>query len=182
MVEHSTAMNDILRAVSETSSSPAADDRRRFDEWYKAERPTVLRAVRWLAVDDHTAEDATAEAFARAWVHWHRLGPYPTAWTLRVATNVVRRRVRLTRLHTRVAAEAASREQTASLRETDIDLWRAVAQLSRRQREVVVFRYIGNLTEPEIAEVLRIRVGTVSATLSQARSELRRILKGHNDG
>lgn len=47
-----------------------------------------------------------------------------------------------------------------------------VSTLPKRQREVVVLRYIGDLTEIQIAKVLGIARGTVSQTLRAAHVKL----------
>lgn len=51
------------------------------------------------------------------------------------------------------------------------ELWGLVAQLPQRQREVAVLRYVADLREEEIAEVLSVTRSTVSTTL---RAALRR--------
>jgi DNA-directed RNA polymerase specialized sigma24 family protein len=59
----------------------------------------------------------------------------------------------------------------------DIDLRLAIAAslnaLSPRQRAAVILRYVHDLSDEDIAAVLRCRVGTVHALLSRARSTLR---------
>ena len=60
-----------------------------------------------------------------------------------------------------------------------IDLERALALLPDRQRVVVVLHDVEGYTHQEIAEQLGIASGTAKATLSRARSALRRML---NDG
>jgi RNA polymerase sigma factor (sigma-70 family) len=54
----------------------------------------------------------------------------------------------------------------------DIDIWKAVQALPERQRIVVVLRYLEDLSEPEIAEVIDLPVGTVKSQLSRARRKL----------
>ena len=49
----------------------------------------------------------------------------------------------------------------------------AVRALPRVQREVIVLRYYLQLTDPEIAEALQMRVGTVKSTLHRARARLK---------
>ena len=49
----------------------------------------------------------------------------------------------------------------------------ALAQLTDRQRAVVVLRYVADLPLAEIAEVMGCAVGTVKATLHQALAHLR---------
>lgn len=58
----------------------------------------------------------------------------------------------------------------------DIDLLRAVASLSVRQRSVVYLAYWQDLTEAEIAETLCVNRSTVHRTLTRARSRLRKAL------
>ena len=60
-----------------------------------------------------------------------------------------------------------------------IDLERALSQLPDHQRVVVVLHDIEGFTHEEIARQLGIASGTAKATLSRARSTLRRLL---NDG
>lgn len=53
-----------------------------------------------------------------------------------------------------------------------------IAALPARQREAVFLRYFADLDYRSIAQVLDIRVGTVSATLAAAHSALRQTLDG----
>lgn len=52
------------------------------------------------------------------------------------------------------------------------ELWAAVRALPGRQRRAVGLRYLADLTEPRIAEVMDIAPGTVAATLHAARKTL----------
>jgi RNA polymerase sigma factor (sigma-70 family) len=57
-----------------------------------------------------------------------------------------------------------------------------VATLSRRQREVVVLRYIADFPEIEIARVLGVSRSTVSSTLADAHRRLGSLLdEGEDD-
>src|SRR5207237_589553 len=62
---------------------------------------------------------------------------------------------------------------------SSIDLERALSRVSDRQRVVVVLHDIEGFTHQEIARHLGIPSGTTKATLSRARTVLRRLL---NDG
>jgi len=53
-------------------------------------------------------------------------------------------------------------------------LWPFVCALPQRQRAVVVLRYYEDMSEAEIAEVLRCAPGTVKSTASDAMRALRR--------
>jgi DNA-directed RNA polymerase specialized sigma24 family protein len=52
------------------------------------------------------------------------------------------------------------------------ELWNAVRALPVRQRTAVALRYVCDLPQEQIAEVMHIAVGTVSATLTAARKRL----------
>lgn len=64
---------------------PRDQDEAAFADFYGARRDAVFRAV-LVAVGNRTAaEDAVAEAFARAYASWRRVAehPNPTAWVRR---------------------------------------------------------------------------------------------------
>jgi RNA polymerase sigma-70 factor (ECF subfamily) len=88
-----------------------------------------------------------------------------------VAINLARRRARrvLLELRNHLAVKRGA-ETTPSLEPA---LWEAVAALPRQQRTAVALRYIGDLTEAEIAAAMGRSTGTVAATLSNARGRLR---------
>jgi RNA polymerase sigma factor (sigma-70 family) len=115
----------------------------------------VLRVCR-AVVGVHDAQDAWQETFLAA------LRAYPTlpadtnveAWLVtiahRKAIDVTRRASRagvsLERLPDRRAAEGAD--------EVDLDLTRALATLSERQRLSIVYHYLGGLPYAEVAQLL----------------------------
>jgi RNA polymerase sigma factor (sigma-70 family) len=98
----------------------------------------------------------------------------PQGWTFVVGRNLLRRGHRRRRRELDVATTSgATVDQLA-----DPDLWRAVAALPRRQREVVVLRYVADWPEREVADALGISPGTVGRTLHDARARLARTLGG----
>jgi RNA polymerase sigma-70 factor (ECF subfamily) len=149
-----------------------------FDDWYRLERSSVL-ATLWLALGDRdVAEDATDEAFARAYARWAVVGQMqsPAGWTFRVALNVARRgwkRERRARGATLMLAASSARAVVAP----DLDEFdRLLQPLPQRQRLAMVLRYGADLAESDIAAMMGISRGAVSANLSQARKALRRQL------
>jgi len=66
--------------------------------------------------------------------------------------------------------------QSASRRELEEEIQRAINRLSPKLRKIVVLRYCENLSYEEIAEVLRISLGTVKSRLSRAHEALDREL------
>jgi len=57
------------------------------------------------------------------------------------------------------------------------EIWVAVRQLPDRARTAVALRYVADLTEREIAEVMGISRGTVASTLFDARARLAKELR-----
>jgi RNA polymerase sigma-70 factor (ECF subfamily) len=144
---------------------------RGFEVWYSDEHPRLFAALLVLTGDRDMAADATDEALSRALQHWARVGEMesPEGWTYRVAVNVIRRGARRRALERRLLSRLVSRPAT---REPAGEVWDLVRSLSPRQQQAVVLRYIADLAEPEIAQVMGVTRGTVASTLAQARRAL----------
>ena len=128
---------------------------------------SVVAAVAFVTGSRAAAEDAVHEALARAWEkgdieHLDR-------WVLTVALNVSRSRWRKDRRETRLAGTP---DRSAVDRVPDVDLERAVAELPRRQREVVVLHYLLGWPVAHIAAALHLSDGGVKHALFRARRSL----------
>ena len=147
-----------------------------FREFYEREYPTVLGATFLLARDRAAAEDATQEGFARALERWERLRDkeWVGGWVMRTAMNSVRRS---RRWRSRVVDTARDHDRAAP--EVDLatrtDLWNAVRQLPRRQREATVLFYALDLPVEQVAEAMGCSEGAVKAHLFKARAALARL-------
>jgi len=148
-----------------------------FETWYRAEHPKVLAALAVVARDPDLAEEVTAEAFARALQRWERVGQMdsPGGWTYRVALNVLRRRARRAALERRLLARLAP-PPAIHVPAYAVEVWQAVTGLAPRMRTAVALRYLGGLTEAEVADVMGIAPGTVAVTLHDARRRLAPLL------
>jgi len=147
-----------------------------FERFYRAEMQPVFIAVFLLCGNAGVAEEATQEAFARAWERWDRLGreQWVGGWVTTTAINVARR----------VLRRRPILERTGQLPdpEASTDLWATVRTLPRRQQEAVVLYYRLDLPVREIAKILGCREGTVRTHLARAREALRTALRGTIDG
>lgn len=142
----------------------------------------MLAAVAVAAGDIDLAEEATAEAFARALERWDRVSQMdsPGGWVFTVARNRLRRSWRRRRTEVRVVA-GRSPDRATEMEPFQSQVWDAVSRLPRRQREAVALRYIADLTEAQVAEAMGVAPGTVASTLHDARARLRPLLAGHHD-
>jgi RNA polymerase sigma factor (sigma-70 family) len=148
--------------------------------------------VAWLiARDPGEAEDAVQEAFVKAWRAMPRFraeAPF-RPWILRIASNEARNRARSTRrrdaLALREAAavgtgDAAPSPEAAALSRDEAEtLTHALDRLPERDRIVIAYRWLLDLSEAETAEILGVRLGTVKSRLSRA---LRRLREELGDG
>ena len=144
-----------------------------FASWYTAELPRMCRALTLATGSVGLGEEAAAEAFARALASWERVGRMdaPGAWVYTVALNEVRRSWRRGLLERRYV-ERLRDEHMDPPAEPDDALWRAVAALPPRARTVIALRYVADLPEARVADIMNISRGTVAATLSTARRRL----------
>lgn len=156
-------------AVLNGASASDAD----FEAWYIAEYPRLVGSLAIIAGDRNRAAECAMEAFARAYERWDRVSGMEarTGWLYRVACNLVRRHHRRQRVERALMRRLASEEAVppASLAP---EVWSAVRALPSRQRAVLVLRVIRDLPQEEVARILGIRPGTVSATLVAARQTL----------
>jgi RNA polymerase sigma factor (sigma-70 family) len=147
-----------------------------FEAWYREEHPRVLAALTVVVGSSDVAADATAEAFVRAYERWHRVRRMssPGGWLYRVALNVARRRARRLSLERELLRRAAPPPAPPGVVQPEV--WEAVSSLAPRQRAAVALRYVLDLTEAEVAEVMGITRGAVSAHLTTARHRLAGLL------
>jgi RNA polymerase sigma factor (sigma-70 family) len=154
---------------------------RSFEATYAAEAQRLAAAVVVMAGSRQVAEEVVAEAFVRAFERWARVSEMesPTGWIYRVAINVLRRRQRRETLERRLLRRVPRPDPYVV--EIDSDLWLAVESLPPRARVAVGLRYVTDLTEREVAEVMGVAPGTVAATLHDARRRLAKDIRA-DDG
>jgi RNA polymerase sigma-70 factor (sigma-E family) len=143
----------------------------RFEDHFERLSKASYRVAFRLLGDRAESEDVTQEALTRAYLRWDRIRGYEVAWVVRVSANLAlddhRRRNRTKRGGTEPASGPAS--VTAAR----IDLQRALARLPRRQREVVVLRYLADLSERDVSAVLGCSAGSVKTHASRGLRALR---------
>jgi RNA polymerase sigma-70 factor (ECF subfamily) len=146
-----------------------------FEAWYRAQWGGLVGSLTVATGDRAVAEDLASEAFAKALGRWHRLVEHgePTAWLYTVAFNDHKKRWRRLRgerrAHVLIGGGLSSSVEAPIPRP---DLWDAVRRLPDRARLAVALRYVADLTEQEVANVMGVSRGTVASTLSDARRRL----------
>ena len=153
----------------------------RFEEAFPDLYRLAYRVSYRVLGDRGDAEDVAQEALARAHIRWTRLREKPEGWVVTVATNLsIDRHRRRRRLSSLVNEPLALVDVHLSER---IDLARALRRLPRRQREVVVLRYLADWSERDVAISLGVSAGAVKSHASRGLAALRQHLDaGHAEG
>ena len=142
-----------------------------------------------------SAEDAldlSQEAFIRAYRALKRFKPQYQFknWFFRILTNLcishLRRRGRRMEVSTQDEKGATiplpddrfDPQLLLERKETMKQLWRALAELGAKHREIILLRDFQGLSYQQVSEVLEIPMGTVMSRLHQARSRLREKIAG----
>lgn len=146
-----------------------------FDGFVVARSQALVRSAYLLTQDESLAEDLVQTALTKAWFAWRRIED-PEAYVRRIMVTTSaswwrRRWVRET------PTDGLSMELERTGAEPsgvgDQDLWNAIGRLPRRQRTVVVLRYLEDRTEADTADLMGCSVGTVKSQCAKALAKLR---------
>jgi RNA polymerase sigma-70 factor (sigma-E family) len=155
-----------------------------FGAFYRAECRTLVGML-WAFVGDRpTAEDIAHDAFVKVQARWGRLSnpasapAYLRATAFNLARSRLRHRLVVMRHRPERTPPAASAEDRVLLRAERREVAAALATLPVRQRECVVLRFYDELTEAEIASILRISTSSVKTHLTRAMVGLESRLEG----
>lgn len=149
-----------------------------FAVLYTRHRDELVRLSAFLMADSSTAEDVVQEAYISCFRARHRLRDpdvalaYLRRAVVNTARSAVRRRLVAIRHAPRAMPDGDSAETAAyAIWERDAVV-KALKALAPRQREAVVLRYYGDLTEAETAQLMRCSVGSVKAYTSRGLTAL----------
>src|SRR5690606_3014525 len=147
-----------------------------FEAFFAANFTMVRSSVRFVCGDAARADDATQEAFIKAYARWGRIRRYddPAAWVRHVAVNATRDAARSERRRADREARAHSPWPPPVSPPTEPQSPLSLLEhLPDRQRAVAALYYLDDMSTQEISRVLGLAEGTVRFHLSQARAALR---------
>lgn len=156
------------------------DDAEGFADWVRPALSSMARLASRLGPTGDR-DDVVQDALVRAWSKRRQYDPRrgsASAWLLAITADQARK------AHRRRRSTTPWRDHPGLLATVDdrIDVERAVARLSKRQRLAVDCYYFVGLSVDETAAVMRCSQGTVKSTLADARSHLRQLLEGPKNG
>ena len=186
-------------AANTLSSNPDLDlatrhrygDPQAFEEVYGRFAQMVFNLAYRMSGTVEEAEDLTQEVFLRIHRHLGRFNGRSAlkTWVYRVTLNHCRSKLGRKRYATQPLAEendgegtrlvdgGRSPEDLTLAQDTHRRVNLALRQLKPVFREAVVLRDLQGLSYDEIAEVLKVRIGTVRSRIARGRDRLRIILE-----
>ena len=152
-----------------------------FGALYERTFPKVYAYVASLVRDRATAEDVTAQAFERAYRRRRSYRPgrgSADAWVFGIARNAALDELRKRKRRARLESDPAEAEAPAPEDQADLALRRevvraALAQLDPRERDMVALKFMGGLSNAEIADVLGLSESNAGTKLHRTITKLR---------
>jgi RNA polymerase sigma-70 factor (ECF subfamily) len=162
-----------------------------FELLLRRYEPTVHRTCLRFLRNHHEAEEASQDAFLRAFhgLRNFRGGSTFRTWLYRVVTNVcaTRYQKRKRQSESRAAyiehVKAGHTDHASSTPESDDDLLSgpiadALETLSTNDQQALVLRHVTDLTVPEIAEVTELSLSAAKMRVARAEERLRTAYEG----
>jgi RNA polymerase sigma-70 factor (sigma-E family) len=144
-----------------------------FEAFYRRRFGPMVRFATLIVGDAHDAAEIAQNAFVGLYPRFERLRDgNPDAYLQRATLNGCRRFLRRQKL-----ARTRTPPGNAGATTDDVDhVLDAIRQLGAKHRDVVMLRFYLDLSEAEIARVLKIPPGTVKSRLHRALEQLREAL------
>ncbi len=151
---------------------------------FRDEYARLVGLARLLIDTRAEAEELVQEAFARTFAAWDRLDdpaaalPYLRTTVVNLARGGLRRRATARRTPVPGTPDAPGADAAVAASEAQREVLAAVRDLPERQREVVVLRYLLELSTADTADALGISAGSVKTHLHRALATLETTLEG----
>ncbi|GGV49420.1 SigE family RNA polymerase sigma factor [Streptomyces griseoflavus] len=178
VVDASTGDTDGGTAYGEGSGERRSPSEAEFTAYVQERRASLYATAYHLTGDRFEAEDLLQSALFSTYRAWDRISDKAAVggYLRRTMTNLhisAWRRRKLNEYPTEELPETAG--DTDAMRGTELRavLWQALARLPELQRTMLVLRYYEGRTDPEIADILGISVGTVKSSIWRSLRRLR---------
>jgi len=155
----------------------ARDDDAAFRDYVLARGTALLRIAIMLTGNRADAEDLVQAALASTYLAWDKINDHAAldAYVRRAMVNTHISWWRRRKLEEYPTDELPELVVADHARDSDLAevVRRALDRLPERMRAAVMLRYFEDMTEPEIAALLGVSLGTVKSTVSRAVAKLR---------
>ena len=173
----------------------AAGDQPALAEFYDASSAKVFGLAMRILADRTAAEEVTMDVYTQV---WRRASTYdtergtPGSWLMMLAKTRAIDRFRSSYLErgrqvpldqaAELPGDAATPEQYSADLERQRLVQEAMASLSAEQRQAIALAYYWGLSQSEIAERLKLPLGTVKTRMRLGMIRLREVLAPHGEG
>jgi RNA polymerase sigma-70 factor, ECF subfamily len=167
-----------------------------FNQLILEHQDAVYRQAYWILGEPEAAEDATQEAFLRAYQNFksYNGGPF-RPWILRITTNYCLDQIRRRKVRQTISLEpfneyeeevesptwlrdpGASVEEMMEREEEEARITNAIRQLPQDYRMAIIMVDVQQLEYREAASVMGVPLGTFKSRLWRGRLELQKRLK-----
>ncbi|MFI0780110.1 SigE family RNA polymerase sigma factor [Streptomyces sp. NPDC021212] len=149
-----------------------------FTAYVQERRASLYATAYHLTGDRFEAEDLLQSALFSTYRAWDRISDKAAVggYLRRTMTNLhisAWRRRKLNEYPTEELPETAGDHDAMRGTELRAVLWQALARLPELQRTMLVLRYYEGRTDPEIADILNISVGTVKSSIWRSLRRMR---------
>ena len=169
---------------------PTSD--RDFTSTMRAHQPKLYRTACFLTGDHHEGEDLLQETLLEAWKSWNSFEDRSAVctWVYRILIRRFHRWQRRQIVQRMFFVPAGDQKESQTFidpselpgslmehEEQNAQLWGLLASLRPKHREVLVLRYAESMRLEQIADALRMPLGTVKSRLKHAHAQLGEKLK-----
>lgn len=160
------------------SQAQEAEAEAAFTAYVQERRASLYATAYHLTGDRFAAEDLLQSALFSTYRAWDRISDKAAVggYLRRTMTNLhisAWRRRKLSEYPTEELPETVGDTDEMGGTELRAVLWQALARLPEQQRTMLVLRYYEGRTDPEIADILNISVGTVKSSIWRSLRRMR---------
>jgi RNA polymerase sigma-70 factor (sigma-E family) len=190
MVTRPTDVTEALLANPAMSAAPTMngavvewDADRAVTAIYSEHYRSLVRLAAFLVRDNATAEEVVQDSFVAMHGAWRRLRDTDKALSylrqsvVNRSRSVLRHRMVVDKNTPKPPPDMPSAEHGAIIQLERSAVVSALRALPERQREALVLRYYGDLSEAQIASVMGISRGAVKSHTARAMAALRAVLE-----
>lgn len=148
---------------------------RRFEDFYRAKRDHLARALAMTLRSDELGNEAADEAMTRIYQRWRTVSEYanPVGWAYRVGLNWA---ISQKRKDKRLVSVEVPESGTQDI-DFNPEIEAALAAIPIEQRAVLVLRFYLDWDIERVAESLRIPTGTVKSRQARGLEAVERRLE-----
>jgi len=153
-----------------------AGDREAFERFYRKQAPRLLNFLRRSVPDSKAAEDIAHEAFLQLWQR--RNGFHPSRGSARAYLFGIAARRAADWWRHQESRPASPLDRPAARADSPILVAEVLEQIGPDKRSLLWLREVEGYSYQELAEMLKIPLGTVQSRLFAAREQFRHIWRG----